>query len=346
MRTNAPLVSIVVPVYNGAPYLWASLGSIVAQTYPNVEVLVMDDASTDATPGIVASFGSRVRHHRQERNRGQFDNVNDGIARARGSYVAVFHADDLYDPRIVEKEVDFLERHPEAGAVFAQDVFIDPSGRPFGRLRLPADVPPGRPLDYPQLLNALLRHMNRFLRTPGGMVRASVYRDIGPYRPEFGTSADLQMWVRIARRYPIAILGEHLFRYRTGHGNASGTYNHVRTEPDTSFEILDSCLVEGGRGLASAAALRDYEAHRAEDGLMCAISAYIRGDLDKARLRLRAVRPTRLLASRQVQRGRLLALLAALHLLARLPILPPLATLFYRRWHTKHPAAASTAGTS
>ncbi|MDQ3685332.1 MAG: glycosyltransferase, partial [Acidobacteriota bacterium] len=113
---SLPLVSIIVPVFNGEKYVRESLDSIVGQTYPHLEILVMDDASTDATPGIIAGYGDRVTSYRQPRNRGQFQNVNDGIGMARGEYIAVYHADDVYEPRIVEREVDFLERHTEAGA--------------------------------------------------------------------------------------------------------------------------------------------------------------------------------------------------------------------------------------
>src|SRR5262245_40453342 len=93
------LVSIVVPVYNGARYLRESLDSILGQTYPHTEVLVMDDASTDETPQVLASYGDRVRVHRQPWNRGIYGNANDGIALARGEYIAVYHGDDVYDPR-------------------------------------------------------------------------------------------------------------------------------------------------------------------------------------------------------------------------------------------------------
>src|SRR3989442_1563603 len=134
-----PLVSIIVPVFNGERYLRESLDSILAQTYPRVEVLVMDDASTDGTPSIIASYGNQVHYYRQPQNRGIYGNMNDGIAMARGEYIAIYHADDVYLPKIVECEVAFLHHHPEAGAVFCQAVFIDSLGREFGRLEIPPE---------------------------------------------------------------------------------------------------------------------------------------------------------------------------------------------------------------
>src|SRR5947209_16553719 len=98
-----PLVSIIVPVFNGERYLRESLDSILGQTYPRTEVLVMDDASTDGTPRIVASYGNNVRYRRQRENRGIYGNSNDGVAVARGELVAVYHADDVYLPTVVER---------------------------------------------------------------------------------------------------------------------------------------------------------------------------------------------------------------------------------------------------
>ncbi len=98
-----PLVSVIVPVYNGAKYLRESLDSILAQTHPNVEIVVVDDCSTDDTPRILESYGSVLRVLRQTRNRGQFASVNDALDIVRGEYVAVFHADDVYDPDIVAR---------------------------------------------------------------------------------------------------------------------------------------------------------------------------------------------------------------------------------------------------
>jgi len=163
MSPELPLVSIVVPAYNAERFLRASLDSILAQTYPATEILLMDDASTDSTPAIARSYGDRIIYYRQPRNRGQFANVSEGISRARGKYVAVYHADDIYLREIVAREAAFLEAHPEAGAVFAIVTFMDREGRERGRLVLPPEVRGGGLFDYTSVLNALLCNKNRFL---------------------------------------------------------------------------------------------------------------------------------------------------------------------------------------
>jgi GT2 family glycosyltransferase len=330
------LVSIVIPVFNGERYLRESLDSILAQTYPRLEVLVMDDASTDSTPDVVASYGNRVMCHRQKENRGIYGNTNDGIAMARGEYIAVYHADDIYDANLIEREVAFFEQYPEAGAVFCKDIFIDPQGHEQGRLEIPPEVHGGKPLPYPVVLNALLKYKNTFLTCPSSMVRAAVHRDVGNYRDiQFRNTSDLDMWLRIARKYPIGVLDEYLFSHRYGHGNSAQRYRRLRTDPERYFTIMDLYLQEGDSALATAEALAGYEAHRAEDNLMRAINAYILDQREQAQTLLRRVQPGKILGSATVQRTRLLILYLGLQCLVRLPRINFIAEVFYRRWNIR-----------
>jgi len=329
-------VSIIVPVYNGERYLRESLDSIVDQSYPNVEVIVMDDASTDGTAGIIASYGVRVRCHRQPANRGIYGNMNDGISMARGEYIAIYHSDDVYDSRIVEKEVAFFEQYPEAGAVFCEDIFIDPEGRERGRLQLVPEARGGRPLRYEAILNILLTYKNPILRCPSCMARASVYAAVGNYRDhEFRNTSDLEMYLRIARKYPIGILEEHLFRYRWGHGNSGQRYRHLRTDPDRYFPIMEKYLQEGGRELATPAAIAAYTAHLAQDGLMRTVNYYILGNCAEAQSILRQVSAAQILGSPRIQRWRMALLFFVLQALVRAPRVALVANVFYRNWHAK-----------
>jgi GT2 family glycosyltransferase len=334
------LVTVVVPVYNGAAYLRPALDSIVGQRYRPLEIIVLDDASTDETPSIAGSFGDRVRVIRQARNLGQFANVNAGIALARGEFVAVFHADDLYDADILEREVAFLSEHPKVTAVFCLDKFIDAAGREYGRLALPPELCDTTVLDYPRLLEVLLRRKNRVLRAPGALVRREVYHAVGVFDPHYRIASDLEMWLRIARHGPIGLLHEHLFSYRHFHGNLSHHYRHLRTSPDVFFELMDDELAAWGRTRVSAGALAAYEAHRAEELLMNAVSQYIAGDVASARRTLDKVRVTTLWQTDAVQRARLTILLVGLRGLGHLPRVALVADAFARRWYPNAPPAA------
>ena len=340
--TPEPLVTVIVPVYNGAGYLRESLDSILGQTYRHIEVVVLDDASTDDTPGIVRSYGDRLKYVRQASNLGQFQNVNSGLLRAGGALVAVFHADDVYEPSIVQREVEFLRAHPDVGAVFCLDKFIDAGGREYGRLTLPPEVRGKEVLSYRELLEVLLLRKNIVLRTPGAMVRRHVYDEVGFFEPSYAIGADFELWLRIARRHAIGLLHDHLFSYRHFHGNLSHHYRHLRTTPDVFFRIMDEHVERGGRPLVSARALAAFEGHRAEETLMNAVSHYIAGDMTAVRRTIAPLRSRTILEGSTIQRTRMLSLLWLLRVLSRVPHIAAIGRAFRRRWYSTAPALVRT----
>jgi len=338
---SLPLVSIVVPVYNGEKFLTESLDSIVAQSYPNIEILVMDDASTDHTPEIIKSYGDKVQHFRNEANLGQFGNVNRGIGLSQGEFVCVYHADDIYKPDIVEKEAQYLIRYKSAGAVFCLDIFIDAKGNIYNQLAIPKVVSGGGPFDYTTILNALLTYKNVFLVGPTSMVRREVYKDVGLYNgDDYRIAGDLEMWARIARSYDLGIIEEHLQFYRHDHGNLSQNYYRLRTETEIHFRIMQEHLDNGGLAIASPEALKANNAHWAEDLLMVSVNAYIKGELSTCRKRLAQISIKALISSPQIQRVRLFVLYLLLCVICRFPRVSLIANLFEKRWHSnKNPNA-------
>lgn len=333
-----PLVSVLVPSYNGAKWLREALDSILAQTYAPIEVILLDDHSDDETPEIAAEYGDRITYVRQPRNMGIYDNVNVGIEMAAGELIATYHADDIYLPTIVEKQVAYLQEHPEVGAVFCADIFVDAEGREYYRLPLPEAVAGDRPIDYPTVLSTLMRHKNSFLVCPSAMVRKAVHDTIGPYRQDvYRNTSDLEMWLRISKSYPIAVLEEHLMKYRHFHGNSSSRYHHLRTDVENYFWIMDEYLDDGGLALVDDEARVNFEAHRSEDRIKAAISHYIKGESKEGRAELRKVRLGVIARARHVQRWRLIALTLGLWVFLRLPRVPWLADRMFDRWHVKRP---------
>jgi GT2 family glycosyltransferase len=327
----------VVPVFNGALYLRQCLDSLVAQDWPNCEILLMDDASTDATPYIAASYGTRLTCHRQVANRGQFRNVDDGIALATGQYIAVYHADDIYDADIVAREVGFLETHPEAGLVFCLSRFVDSTGRGYGRLELPRSLRGRVTLNYADVLNGVLTYKNVFMPTPSAMARAEVYRTAGPFRVEFGSAADLDMWLRCARASHIGLLERHLFSYRHTSTSEGQSYQLRRTEPENFFAVMDNEMAEHGSAVVLPAARRAFESHRAVDVLRTCVNAYIKGDMVAARAAWNQVSLRSLSASGSIRRPRHLLLWAALGVFCHLPRLRRLASALDWRYYRRLP---------
>lgn len=333
VASSERLVSVVVPMHEAARWIGQALTSILAQSYEQLEVLVLDDASRDGGAEVVASVDDpRVSLHRHERNVGQFANVNAGIRLARGDMIAVHHADDVYERDLIAAQVAYLDAEPTVGAVFALDTFIDPSGRPFGRLELPSELRGERPLTYPEVLNAVLRYGNTFLRASSSLVRRDVYESVGLFSQAYGLRGDLEMWLRIARAYPVAIIERHLVRYRWGHENVSQGYERLRTQPELTFSLLDERLAAGDVALARPEALRSFEGRRAEDALIVTANLYTLDRRADGQAMLREARLRRLLGTRQVRRARLLVLWVALHALLRLPRIRLVADSFYRRW--------------
>lgn len=292
---SPPLVSVCVPTYNAAAFLSEGLGSILKQTYPCLEILVGDDGSTDETPTIVRAFADpRIRYYRNTTNLGQFANVNELVGRAAGRYVAVYHSDDIYEPEIVEREVAFLEAHPEAGAVFALDRRIDGEGRLLGETSLPVPLRSLGCLAFPDVMRTLLRHRNVVFRAPSFMIRADVLRMVGPFTTEFECAGDLEMWLRILARFNIGVIEEHLWRYRHTAGQVSSRYNRLRTAQEDSFDVIDRYLAaEGARPAKDPVSLIEYAFHRADDQTFRAANWIIKGNTEEARLLLRQPFPWR-----------------------------------------------------
>lgn len=145
-RPPPPLVSVGVPVYNGAEFLGACLESLLAQTYQHVEIIVSDNASTDATPRIIAEYArrdSRIRFTRADRNRGVAWNHNHILGLATGAYFKWCGADDVFDPRFLKVCVAALLPRPDAILAFPRTIVIDGEGRPIARTtdHLPMESP-------------------------------------------------------------------------------------------------------------------------------------------------------------------------------------------------------------
>lgn len=257
-RTNsAPLVRVCVPVYNAAATFAASMDSILAQSYRNIEVLVVDNASDDGTLRLAEAYAAsdpRVKVLKGETNIGAVPNLMRCISLAAGKYTAIFHADDIYSPEMLEKEAAFLEDNPEAGAVFTMAVAMDSQGNPGKVFRFPGDLAAaGKKLyAFSDIFRSILRNGN-FLFTPSPLVRTDVYREeIKELREGmWGTSVDLDLWLRINEAHPIGILKEPLLNYRMAKESFSFNHLRARTGRHDLFKVLDFHMARCGDRLTA-----------------------------------------------------------------------------------------------
>ena len=143
-KQTRPLVSIITPSRNQAPFLEATIQSVLAQDYPEIEYLVIDGDSTDGSLDIIKRYQKRLAYWVSEPDLGQTDAINKGFAHANGEIFAWLNSDDLLLPGAITEAVDFLVKHPETGMVYGDADFIDETGRVIGSF-------PARQTDYRRL---------------------------------------------------------------------------------------------------------------------------------------------------------------------------------------------------
>ncbi len=213
---SGPLVSVVIPAYNYERYVGETVRSALGQTHPEIEVLVVDDGSTDGTGEVVRGFGDRVRYLPKE-NGGLGSARNYGIERARGEFLVFLDADDLLEPEAVEAMLGALRALPPDYALVAcHYTAIGPGGE---ELSAQARGTRDAEVTYRSLL---LR--NRFC--PVVLVRTSVVRELGMFDTSYGVgeqgSEDRDMWIRVAAGHRIHMLARRLVRKRQHEVNMSG----------------------------------------------------------------------------------------------------------------------------
>lgn len=202
-----PLVSVLLPVHNGMPFLQESVESIRSQTLAQFELIVLDDGSTDDSPRYLASVADpRLRVERLEKG-GLVTALNHGLRTARASFVARIDADDVAYPDRLRLQYEYLERNPDCVALGTQCRRIDASSNPAfeGRYaRFPVSTSAIR---WEALFRSPILH-------PSSMFRREAVLELGGYRSEFDVSEDYDLWTRLTARGRLANLAETLLHYR------------------------------------------------------------------------------------------------------------------------------------
>jgi glycosyltransferase involved in cell wall biosynthesis len=213
-----PTVSVVIPVYNARHVIQETLQSVLAQTWPDYEIIVIDDGSTDGSDKVIEQFAGCLRYIRQD-NRGVAKARNHGIAESTGRYVALLDHDDLWHPTKLEKQVTVLEQRPTAGMVVTDVSHIDHAGRPMGII--------GAGYNPSETFARLF--IRGYVPTPSAaMIRRSVLDAVGGFDERFRSAGldDHELWTRIAAHGEITHINEPL----TYHRNLSAKPAHIALE--------------------------------------------------------------------------------------------------------------------
>jgi glycosyltransferase involved in cell wall biosynthesis len=224
-----PLVSVGLPVFNGARYLEGCLQSLLAQTYPNFELIISDNASTDETAQICerhARRDSRIRFHRADRNRGAAWNHNHIRELARGTFFKWCGVDDLIDPRFLEACVEVLQRSPDAVLAYPMSIVIDEAGKSEERTtdRLDLDAP-----DPVVRFRSLLKPWSLTHNPFYGVMRMVSLATVRPIGTFFAN--DRSLLAELALRGPFVRVEEYLM-YRRRHAPRPSDVEGHFTSPD------------------------------------------------------------------------------------------------------------------
>jgi glycosyltransferase involved in cell wall biosynthesis len=255
-KAQGPAVSVLMAVFNGEAYLREAIQSILSQTLTDFEFLIVDDGSTDSSRAIVESFDDpRIRLIRNAGNVGLSRSLNRGIAEARGRYLSRMDADDISEPQRLQRQVAFMEGHPDAVVTGCWNTVIDRDGREIARRRGPIDD---------VSIRWTLQFCSPFAHS-AATIRMSALRELHPvYDESLVYAMDYDLWVRLAALGPLANINAFLVRWRTSPGSMTSRLGDKTERLDRVTAMLAPRL---GWPLADVA-----ENERKAD-LMCAIVA-------------------------------------------------------------------------
>lgn len=206
--SKSGLVTIVLPTHNGSKYICESIDSCLRQTYDNLELIILDDASTDDTWRIINEHTDhRIHAIRQEVNRGLPETLNEGFRHAEGEFLTWTSDDNRYAPEAIAEMISYLDGEPSVGLVYADYWLIDETGKSTGKI---FNDPPEKLIER-DVIGACF------------LYRHTVYERIGNYDPGARLTEDYEFWLRVSTVFRIAHLPKLLYYYREHASSLTGT---------------------------------------------------------------------------------------------------------------------------
>lgn len=226
-----PLVSICIPTYNRAGMINRAIESALGQTYRNIEVIVVDNASSDNTDVVVAAYADeRLSYVKNERNLGLFGNFNRCIELATGKFLHILHSDDYIDPDFTARCVAFFQEHPSVVMTSTRACIVSDDFEKEVRYS-DTDLVYTAPEGFRHLLAE-----RSFIVCPSVMVLRDIYREVGLFSLEYPYSSDFYQWLRIARIHDIGFVSGVCVFYREG--EHSETFRFLFSSPQGYLDML------------------------------------------------------------------------------------------------------------
>ena len=219
-RSVTPAVTVIIPTFNRAALLPKAVESVLAQTFQDFEIVLVDDASSDSTPNVIRGFSDpRIRYVRHDSNRGIAVARNTGVANARGRFIAFLDDDDEWLPVKLERQIEILENSSRSvGAVYSAFEKVD---KDTGER-----VAVVRPAKSGHILNELC--MRNWIGTASTVcLKRECFEEVGWFDERVTFGEEYDMWIRIAHRYDFKYLDEILVRYGVHSFQLSTNYQAV-----------------------------------------------------------------------------------------------------------------------
>lgn len=227
-----PSVSVLIPTYNRARFLPDAIRSVLGQTWTDLEVIVIDDGSTDDTATAVRTIADARVHYIRQPHGGLGHALNAGLRAARGHYIARLDSDDLWLPNMLEHEVAVLEANPHLDVVYARGQGMNVNALPLANVW-------GVPLAFPNdALRSMLYGDSTCVITI--VARRHCFDSVGLYDESLPLGEDWDMCLRLARRHRFAFLDEITARFRRHDDNITGACSRV--DPYARVRVLDKAF--------------------------------------------------------------------------------------------------------
>ena len=214
--SEAPTISVVMSVYNAGRYLRDAVESVLSQSFSDFELIILDDGSTDDSPNVLKEYAARDPRIRVtvRENQGLTVTLNEGLAQARGEFIARMDCDDVCLPGRFARQLDYLRADPSLVCAGGHFELIDEKGRLLTRLRPPSDD---------ESIQKLLLAGHTAICHPAAMMRREAVTRVGGYDPYFRTTQDLDLWLRLGEVGRLGNVPAVVLKFRQHGGSISET---------------------------------------------------------------------------------------------------------------------------
>ncbi len=220
-NVQKPLVSLIVPSFNQGVFLERTLISLLNQTYPNIEYIIIDGGSTDNTTQIIKKYEKFITYWVSEKDNGQSDAINKGLRVAKGKYVNWIGSDDILLPSAVDVMVDVLEKDNNVGLVYGACVFIDENDKILKKYSFPD-----------MTLENFLYKKHSTIAQPSSLMRMDLVKEVGFLDTNLHYCMDYDLWIKLIKKSRFANLGEKILSGCRLHNSSKtvGSFNKMALE--------------------------------------------------------------------------------------------------------------------